>query len=182
MGEEGEGGDVTFLSVRTWSFTVVEPCAYFACSCLPGIRPLVRGVGGWFGMGTRSRGSVGVTRKEVTVTFGSSGLGVSGSGSRGGEKGRSFCYAGGGDEEKHGGVGNGGEFAGVMSTSTRTSSLGSDRGDGDDKAASSSTTDLTSIMPTRPEAAVDKERPGLMIRMHQTVSVEHEPSRRHWRY
>lgn len=34
--------DLTFYGVDTMLYTMMEPCAYFICSCLPGIRPLVR--------------------------------------------------------------------------------------------------------------------------------------------
>ncbi|KAK4183165.1 hypothetical protein QBC35DRAFT_508565 [Podospora australis] len=36
--------DPTYLSIDTQIWTLVEPCAYFICSCLPGTRPLVRAV------------------------------------------------------------------------------------------------------------------------------------------
>ncbi|KAH8885978.1 hypothetical protein GQ53DRAFT_845118 [Thozetella sp. PMI_491] len=36
--------DLTYLGVDTNLYTIIEPCAYFICSCLPGIRPLVRAV------------------------------------------------------------------------------------------------------------------------------------------
>ncbi|RYO85436.1 hypothetical protein DL764_009172 [Monosporascus ibericus] len=34
--------DPTYLSVDTMSYSVIEPGAYFICSCLPGIKPLLR--------------------------------------------------------------------------------------------------------------------------------------------
>lgn len=34
--------DLTYFGVDTYIYTIVEPCAYFICSCLPGIRPLLR--------------------------------------------------------------------------------------------------------------------------------------------
>lgn len=34
--------DLTYYGVETMIYTIVEPSAYFICSCLPGTRPLVR--------------------------------------------------------------------------------------------------------------------------------------------
>jgi hypothetical protein len=36
--------DPTFLSVNTMIYSIIETAAYFICSCLPGIRPLVRAI------------------------------------------------------------------------------------------------------------------------------------------
>ncbi|KAI0414769.1 hypothetical protein F5X98DRAFT_239507 [Xylaria grammica] len=38
------GSDPTYLGVNTQIYTLVEPNAYFICSCLPGMHPLVRRV------------------------------------------------------------------------------------------------------------------------------------------
>lgn len=36
--------DLTYLGAWAMIITTMEPCAYFVCSCLPGIRPLARTV------------------------------------------------------------------------------------------------------------------------------------------
>lgn len=36
--------DLWYLGINTTILTFVEPSAYFICSCLPGMRPLVRAV------------------------------------------------------------------------------------------------------------------------------------------
>ncbi|KAI1108349.1 hypothetical protein F5Y14DRAFT_92894 [Nemania sp. NC0429] len=36
--------DFTYFGIKMFIYTIVEPCAYFICSCLPGMRPLLRTV------------------------------------------------------------------------------------------------------------------------------------------
>lgn len=36
--------DLTYKGVNTMIYTELEPAAYFICSCLPGMRPLARGI------------------------------------------------------------------------------------------------------------------------------------------
>ncbi|KAI1733377.1 hypothetical protein F4680DRAFT_441909 [Xylaria scruposa] len=36
--------DPTYYSVNTMTYTIIEPGAYFICSCLPGMRPFLRGI------------------------------------------------------------------------------------------------------------------------------------------
>ncbi|RYP41691.1 hypothetical protein DL767_000896 [Monosporascus sp. MG133] len=52
--------DPTYLSIDTMTYTVLEPGAYFICSCLPGIKPLIRALCRKSGLtGSSSRPSKG---------------------------------------------------------------------------------------------------------------------------
>jgi hypothetical protein len=51
--------DVTFYTTDTMIYTLIETCAYFVCSCLPGIRPLARAMyvkAGFGGLTTKGSG------------------------------------------------------------------------------------------------------------------------------
>jgi hypothetical protein len=54
--------DLTYLGIDTMVYTLIEPSAYFICSCLPGIRPLI------VTLFKKSRLSTATSNRHVTLS------------------------------------------------------------------------------------------------------------------
>lgn len=52
--------NLTYLGIDTMVYTLIEPSAYFICSCLPGIRPLI------VTLFNKSRRSTAISNRHIT--------------------------------------------------------------------------------------------------------------------
>ena len=86
--------DLTYNGVETVILTVVEPSAYFICSCLPGTRPLLRATYNRLGLGPWMKDRYG-TRQRSKFSAGSSGTDAASAGGGGGGLGIALGNTGG---------------------------------------------------------------------------------------